>query len=590
MLSRFWKELKRRRVVHVITLYASASFVIIELINNLSDPLNLPPALATIVIVILAVGFPLAIILSWIYDLTGEGIIRTPALEELDGNAEEVKPAVHNAWKIATYLSFVVIVVLLTLNIFGGGKNLRSGDIQSILILPLENLTGDDNLDNMVSSMHTLLITDIGRIGELRILGKVTANKYSNSNMTAVEIAADAGVDAVMEGAVMCLGDEICVQFNLLATLEEEQQLWTAEYREDKSQMLNLYDNITRQVALESLVSLTPEEELRLSRDRTVDREALDAFLLANFYKDDMSRESLSHAREYLERAIEEDPDWAPLYSALVGVLGSLVQLGYENSETTGSLIMENLQKALELDPNQASIHWTLAGISFLREWNWDKAEEEFQLAIAANPSDALVRGLYAQFLACMQRYDDAALQNQIALELDPLNSLIRAWHAAVLAQIGYHEKGLKAAESLLADEPDNKLAASLVELAAFLVGDRQRSFEASMLFAEYSEEERNAIESIYSNEGFSAATREIIRIAEEKAKNGYMLPIDMAFRYLLVDEHEKALDWLEKGYEVRDQSMPYITTDIYFTWPLFDHPRFVTLLEKMNLPPPANP
>jgi tetratricopeptide (TPR) repeat protein len=251
--------------------------------------------------------------------------------------------------------------------------------------------------------------------------------------------------------------------------------------------------------------------------------------------------------------------------------------------------MIQYLQRALELDPDQASIHWTLAGISFLQEWNWEKAEEEFRLAIAANPSDAMVRGLYAQFLACMQRYDEAALQNQIALELDPANSLIRAWYAVILAQIGYYEKGLKAAEELLADEPDNKLAASSVELAAFLAGDRQRSFEAGMLFADYSEEERKTIESIYSNEGFSAAIQEILRIGEEKAKYGYVLPIDMAFRYMMVDEHEKALDWLEKGYEVRDQSMPYITTDIYFTWPLFDHPRFVALLEKMNLPMPSS-
>lgn len=589
MLSRFWKELKRRRVVHVVTVYASAAFVLIELINNLSEPLNLPSYLATIIIVILAVGFPLAIILSWIYDLTGEGFKRTPALEELDKDAAEAKPAVPNAWKIATYMSFVVIVGLITLNIFGDGKHLRSGDIRSILVLPLENLTGDNNLDNMVSSMHTMLITDIGRIGELRILGKTTANKYRNSNMTAAEIAADAGVDAVMEGAVMCLGDEICVQVNLLATLEEEQQLWTAEYRENKSQMLNLYDDITRQVALESLVSLTPEEELRLSRDRTVDREVLDDYLMANFYKDDMSRESLANARAYLERAIEKDPDWAPLYSALVGVMGAQVQLGYENPETGGPVMIQYLQRALELDPDQASIHWTLAGISFLQEWNWDKAEEEFRLAIAANPSDAMVRGLYAQFLACMQRYDDAAFQNQIALELDPANSLIRAWHAVVLTQIGYHDKGLKAAEELLADEPSNKLAASTVELAAFMAGDRDRSYEAGMLFADYSEKERKTIESIYSSEGFRAAITKIQQIGEEKAKDGYILPIDMAFRYLMIDEDEKALDWLEKGYEVRDQSMPYIATDLYFTSSLSDHPRFIALLEKMNLPMPTN-
>ena len=589
MLSRFWQELKRRRVIYVLTVYASAAFVIIELVGNLTEPLNLPTSLSTIVIVVLATGFPLAIILSWIYDLTGEGIKRTPALEQLDGDAAEAKPAVPNAWKIATYLSFVVIIVLLTLNIFGGGKNLRAGDIQSILILPLENLTGDDNLDHMVSSMHTLLITDIGRIGDLRILGKVTANKYRDSHMTASEIAAELGEDAILEGAVMCLGNEVCVQFNLLGTVKEEKQLWTAEYREDKGQVLNLYDKITRQVARESMVSLTPEEELRLSKDRTVDREVLDDYLMANFYKDDFSRESLANAREYLERAIEEDPDWAPLYSSLVGIWASMVQLGYENPETGGPVIMNYLQRAMELDPDQASIHWTLAGISFLQEWNWEKAEEEFRLAIAANPSDAPVRAIFAQFLACMQRYDDAALQNQIALELDPMNPLIRAWNAATLAGIGYYEEGLKAAEELLADEPGNKLAASAVEQAAYLAGDRYRSFETGMMASEYSEEERKTIESIYSKKGFTAAIYEMIRIEEEKAKNGYVVPMIMAIRYLQVGEHEKALDWLERGYEVRDQSMPYITTDIYFTRPLFDHPRFIALMEKMNLPLPSN-
>src|SRR5210317_2421579 len=100
-LSQFWHELKRRRVIHVITVYASASFVLIELVNNLTDPLNLNSSLATIVIIVLSVGFPLAVILSWIYDLTGEGIEKTRSLEDV---SEEQSAKVPNAWKIATYV------------------------------------------------------------------------------------------------------------------------------------------------------------------------------------------------------------------------------------------------------------------------------------------------------------------------------------------------------------------------------------------------------------------------------------------------------------------------------------------------------
>jgi hypothetical protein len=129
--------------VYVITVYASAAFVIIELINNLAEPLNLPPNLLTIVVLILAVGFPLAIVLSWIYDLTGEGIERTKPLGE--GSDEEVVK-VHNAWKIATYVSFVIIIGFISYYIISSTKHLRAGDIQSLVVLPFENFTGDDQL------------------------------------------------------------------------------------------------------------------------------------------------------------------------------------------------------------------------------------------------------------------------------------------------------------------------------------------------------------------------------------------------------------------------------------------------------------
>ena len=116
-ISQFWQELKRRRVVHVITVYASASFLLIELVNNLTEPLNLPSSLATIVIIVLSVGFPLAIILSWLYDLTSEGVKKTKPIKEVK---EVERTVVPNAWKIATYISFAVIVGLVTFNIIGG--------------------------------------------------------------------------------------------------------------------------------------------------------------------------------------------------------------------------------------------------------------------------------------------------------------------------------------------------------------------------------------------------------------------------------------------------------------------------------------
>ena len=275
-LNKFWQELKRRRVVHVITVYASASFVLIELVNNLTEPLNLPPGLATIVVIVLAVGFPLAVILAWIYDLTPEGIEKTKSEDE---SIDVEQTRVPNAWRIATYVSFLVIVGLVTLNIGAGSKTLHAGDIQSLVILPFDNFTGDDALENMVSGMHSSLITDMGRVGSLQVKSRTSSNAFKGKNMTIPEIASELEADAALETAVTCLGDTICIQLRLVRTSGDEEQLWVADYREEKSQALNLYNRITKEIAQEVLVELSSDEEDILAEERTVDPDAYDAYL-----------------------------------------------------------------------------------------------------------------------------------------------------------------------------------------------------------------------------------------------------------------------------------------------------------------------
>jgi adenylate cyclase len=256
-LSRFWQELKRRRVIHVITVYASATFAIIEIINNLTEPLNLPTSLSTIVIIVLAVGFPLAIILSWLYDLTSGTFERTKPLDETE---EEVKPVVvPNAWKIATYVSFVVIVGLVVFNIITRGDVIKPGSIQSMIVLPFQNYTGDDQLEYFVSGMHSSLISDIGKVSGLRVLSETTSNIYKRADKSVPQIVSELGVDAVIEAQVLCLGDTICLQIRVVTANPEEKQLWIGDYREDKSKILSLYNRVTRQIADEVKVGLTSE-------------------------------------------------------------------------------------------------------------------------------------------------------------------------------------------------------------------------------------------------------------------------------------------------------------------------------------------
>ena len=170
----------------MITVYASSAFIIIELINNLSEPLKLPVNLLTIVVIILAVGFPLAIILSWLFDLTSKGVERTKPLSE-EGPAEVT--AIPSAWEVATIVSFVVIAGLIVLNILGINKQAHAASVKSLVVLPFSNYTGDDQLEYFVDGMHSSLIGGIGQLSGLRVKGETTANAYKEGNKSLPGIA-----------------------------------------------------------------------------------------------------------------------------------------------------------------------------------------------------------------------------------------------------------------------------------------------------------------------------------------------------------------------------------------------------------------
>ena len=585
-LSRFWQELKRRRVIHVITVYASASFVIIELAGNLTEPLNLPSSLSTIVVIILAVGFLPAIILSWIYDLSSGTLKRTGPVEELK-KAE--KAQVPNAWKVATYISFAVIVGFVVFNIITRGDVIKPGSIQSMVVLPFQNYTGDDQLEYFVSGMHSSLITDISKVSALRITSETTSNVYKNAGKSVPQIASELGVDAVVEGQVLCLGDTICLQVRVVTAGPEEKQLWVGDYREDKSKILGLYNRVTKEIADEVHVELTPEEVRLLSKSKIVDRMAYEDYLKARSYMNLTSKESIFKARDYLKSAIEKEPDWAPLYAGLAEIWMWIQQTGWEPPSVAGPKMFENLNRALELDPDLAEVHYISAMIAQLGEWDWEKSEKEFLKTLAINPNDSWTRLLYSQLLLILQRKDEALAQRELAAGLDPFNHEMKMLYSGTLAQAGDFEAALSVAEEALAANPTDISLNLMIELAAFRLGEYDKAIRAVKYSLPYAMEEDvyEEVVRIYSESGIVAAYEEIMEFLEKTAENNPVSPLDIAMRYIMADQPGKAMDWIEKGFETHDQQTTYITATGGHFEQLFSDPRFIEIVEKMNLPLP---
>ncbi|MDX1315531.1 MAG: hypothetical protein R3356_08520, partial [Eudoraea sp.] len=550
--SRIWQELKRRRVIHVITVYASAAFVIIELVGNLSEPLNLPSTLSTIVIIVLAVGFPLAIVLSWLYDLTAGTIVRTKPAEDL---TETETIQVPNAWKIATYISFVVIAGLIVLNIASRSDLIKPGMIQAVAVLPVSNYTGDENLDYVADGIHASLVTDIGKVSALRVTGETSSKAYRNTDKSAPVIGEELHVDLLLELTLTCYGDSICVLLRGVTTTKEEKQILVREYRVDRNEMVSFYPRVVKEISQEIKVELSPEEMRLLSKSRTVDWEAYDEYLKARLYVNDFRKESFLQAIDHLNSAIEKEPDWAPLYAGLAERWFWMGLANYAPPAVIGPKVTVNLNRAMELDPDLSEVHSLSALIAFWWEFNWEKSEKEFLKALAINPSDSYTRLLYTQLLLILQRNDEAEAQIELAVGLDPFNNGTKLVHSGTLVQAGDFEAALTVAEELIAINPTNINANAMIEYAAYHLGEYDKAIKALKYALPFSLEDEiyQGIVRIYNETGIVAAYSELLKHMEEFAKNNPVGFLEMSMRYIITNQPEKAMDWIEKGFELRD-------------------------------------
>lgn len=580
-LSRFWQELKRRRVIHVITVYASASFVLIELVNNLTEPLNLPSSLATIVVIILGVGFPMAVVLSWIYDLTGEGVEKTRPIEEVP---EEQTAKVPNAWKIATYLSFVVIIAMVTFNIVGGSKQLRAGDIQSLVVLPFGNYTGDEQLEYFISGMHSSLIGDLGEINGLRVIGETSSNTYKNREIPVPQIASELMVEAVVETTVTCLEDSVCLQLRLIAAFPEEQLLWSESYNYDKRNILNLYNRVIKDIANEIHLPLSPEQQTQLDMPRPVNPDAYELYLNGKFHMGFLTKESQEAALDYFSRAIEIDPEYAEAYAGIAGAWGFLKQMDYVSPDEADTRIREYMCKALELNTSSDEILYFNGIIKIWTDFNWDAGERSLQQCLEINPNFSVARAYYSHLMMLLKRPDEMRKQMKLALETDPKNPLIQVLEKVEIMVEAKYDSCINSTLLLQKNMPNNPLIMLILFQCYTQTGENDLAIsELGKFFSQLTDKTViQTLNRVYKNEGFKkaliAATDVWVELPDfASAQNAIML-------YAYGGDTDKALYWLEKAYIRRDAANPYIGV-VNYTRPLHNEPRYIEIMHRMNLP-----
>ncbi len=583
-LPRFWKEVKRRNVLRSLAIYAGTAFIILEASTIVFPRWGLPDWSIDLVLYLLILGVFINVIVSWIFDITPQGIQKTKALEEIQPNE---KPSDSKKWKAATYVSLMVIVALIIFNVVPT-KDLKAGDIQSLLILPFDNFTGDDQLDYVAAGMHSSLIGDMGRISGLRVISKTTANIYKNLGLPLPQIASELNADIVIEPTVMCYGDSICLQIRVVTPFPEEKQIWIGEYKEDRNDILNLYNRITKQIADEIKVSLTPHEEEVLAETRDVNIEAYDFYMKGKYYWDQLTPEALQMALEYFNKAIEADPQWAEPYAGVAEFWMGVRQMGLAPNEITVPNIYKYLNKAMELDPNSVKTQYINAGVAVWTGYEWSKGESEFLKVIEMNPNDAYARAYYAHLLLFLKRHDEAYAQAKKALELDPLNPLIQGMVAITYLHIGRYEESMELANKALVMVPNHPLGLN----ALWSGNDHFGNFEEATTYCGklfgLDEEMMVQLMDTFKKQGYIAALEEILSFVESIPDEEIPVSasIRIAWLHMKTGGVDKALSILETELEEQAADLHYVFTGSGLYKEIADHPRFLAIQEEMGLPP----
>ena len=582
-LPRFWNEVKRRNVLRSLAIYAGTAFIILEASTIVFPRWGLPEWSIDLVLYLLILGVFINVIVAWIFDFTPQGMQKTKALEEIQPNE---KLSDSKKWKAATYVSLVVIVALIIVNMVPT-KALKAGDIQSLLILPFDNFTGDDQLDYVAAGMHSSLIGDMGRISVLRIISKTTANIYKHLDLDLPQMASELNADAVIEPSVMCYGDSVCLQIRVVTPFPEEKQIWMGEYKAAKEDILNLYNRVAKQIVDEVKVTLTPYEDEILAETRAINIEAYDLYMRGKYYWDQLTPEALQMALEYFNKAIEIDPTWAPPYAGVAEFWLGVRQMGLAPSSITIPNIYKYLNKAMELDPHSAQTHLLNAAVAVWTGYDWEKGESEFLKSMELNPNNAEIKAYYSHMLLFLKRHEEAYVQARKALELDPLNPKIQGFVAITYLHIGRYEESMELANKALLMVPNHPLGLN----ALWSGNDHFGNFEEATAYCGklfgLDEEMMVQVMDTFKKQGYIAALEEILSFVESIPDEE--IPVSastrIAWLHMKTGGVDEALTILEDELDRQAADLHYVFTGNDQFEEIADHPRFLAIQEKMGLP-----
>ena len=595
----FFAELKRRNVYKIAVAYAVVSWLLIQVATQVFPFFGIPNWAVRLVVLLLILGFPVALVLAWAFEITPEGIKRA---EDVLPN-ESIRRKTGRKLVGITVALAVVAAGLLAFQVFRPrlmrDSAARSTPLaattgvtipeKSIAVLPRVNSTGDPANEYFSDGMSEEFISSLGRLHELKVVGRTSSFQFKGKTEDSKTIGEKLGVYYLLEGSVRISVDRMRMAVALIKS-GDGVTVWSEIYDRDLKDIFAVQSEISGAVAKELKVALLgkngqAEQLATAATPLTQNVEAYNALLQGNFSSRRLTVEDVRKAIGYYEEAIRLEPRYALAYAKLTiqaGALANNYSLASEEKQKVTARARAAAERALQLDPNLAEAHMAKGYILHLFDFDFAGAEAEFRRALEFAPQDPSTAMTLSSLLATLGRVDEAVTVAQRATVLDPLRSGVHSNLAAYLVPLGRYDEAEQALRKAIALQPKAGQNYFWLAIIQILRGQPGAAVELAKQETDPFWRTYALAQAYFAHGDRTEAEAELQKMIDTDADGAGS---QIAEVYALRKEPDKMFEWLERGWSTRDPGVAGLLFDPFLRAYKGD-PRFIAFAQKIGVMP----
>jgi len=580
----FFSELKRRNVYKVGVAYGVVAWLLMQIASQIFPFFEMPNWAVRLVVLLLVIGFPIALIIAWAFELTPEGIKRTEAAEMT------AAPRRHEK---RIWLYVVAVAAACSIGLFFVGRHTaRNGTgapstqfpAKSIAVLPFDNLSRDPDNAYFADGIQEEILTLLSKIGDLKVISRASTQRYKGAPTNLPTIAQQLGVANILQGSVQRSADQVRVTVQLI-NARSDSHLWAETFDRRLTDVFAVETEIASRIADTLQAKLTGSEKRSIANIPTTNTEAHEFYLKGRFFWNKRTAPDLRRSIEYFTQAIEKDPNYALAYGGLADAWAVLPLFGGGAPKECGPKAEAAARRAIHLDDMLAEPHASLGLLLAIYDFDFFNSIRELERAIQLNPNYAMAHHWLGNVpLTFTGQFDRAIAELKRALELDPLSMIINANFGQTYCYSRRYEEAIRQLRRTIDLDPGFYYAHYLLGVVLELTGNREDAIAEYQRAQELNDDPfvQALLAQAMAKSGNAAQARQVLEQLTETSHDRYVSAYGIGLIYLGLGEKEEALRWFEKSYDDRaGTEIGYIKVD-----PLLDslhgEPRFKTLAEKI--------